>query len=75
VPIMRGTNMNLTDADYSRARRLLDNKLACDFRGSFDTFAPGFGKQVRSVEDLVNYNDLHAVCGDQTSPEFTSSSG
>ena len=61
VPIVRGTDMNLTDGDYSQATRLIMDKLACDFKESFDLFAPTLGQDVQSVEDLVNYNDLHSV--------------
>lgn len=61
IPVIRGTDMNLTDEDYAQARRLIDTKLACDFKQSFDDFVPGLGQEVQSVEDLVNFNDLHAV--------------
>lgn len=61
IRVVRGTNMRLNREDYTQALHLMDDKLACDFKESFDAFAPVLGQDVKSVEDLVNFNDLHAV--------------
>lgn len=61
VSISRGTDMNLTHDEYSQIAPMVNIQLACDFKEGFDAFAPRLGSEVKNVEDLVNFNDLHAV--------------